>query len=75
MNISKRGRDYESSISDDYLRQIQKAYFNFLSQQNKFPVLILNLSNIDFVKQKEDFMKILVSLSKTYEKGVHRINF
>ena len=74
-NISKRGRDYESSISDDYLRQIQKGYFNFLSQQNKFPVLILNLSNIDFVKQKEDFMKILVSLTETYEKGVHRINF
>ena len=75
MNISKRGRDYESSISDDYLRQIQKGYLNFLSQQNKFPVLILNLSNIDFVKQKEDFMKILVSLTETYEKGVHRINF
>ena len=75
MNISKRGRDYESQISDDYLRQIHKGYFNFLNQQNKFPVLILNLSNIDFVAQKEDFMKILVSLSETYEKGVHRINF
>jgi len=75
MNISKRGRDYESQISDDYLRQIHKGYFNFLNQQNKFPVLILNLSDIDFVAQKEDFMKILVSLSETYEKGVHRINF
>ena len=75
MNISKRGRDYESQISDDYLRQIHKGYFNFLNQQNKFPVLILNLSDIDFVAQKEDFMKILVSLGETYEKGVHRINF
>lgn len=74
INIRKRGRDYESQISDDYLRKIHKGYFNFLSQQNKFPVLILNLSNIDFVKQKEDFMKILVSLSETYEKGVHRVN-
>ena len=74
-NISKRGRDYESQITDDYLKKIHKGYFNFLSQQNTFPVLILNLSNIDFVEQKEDFMKILVSLGETYEKGVHRINY
>ena len=75
MNISKRGRDYESHITDDYLKKIHKGYFNFLSQQNTFPVLILNLTNIDFVEQKEDFMKILVSLGETYEKGVHRINY
>jgi len=74
-NISKRGRDYESQITDDYLEKIHKGYFNFLNQQNTFPVLILNLTNIDFVEQKEDFMKILVSLGKTYEKGLHRINY
>lgn len=74
-NINKRGRDYETSITDDYLRKIHKGYFNFLSQQNSFPVLILNLTNIDFVEQKEDFRKILVSLGETYEKGVHRINY
>ena len=74
-NISKRGRDYESQITDDYLKKIHKGYFNFLSQQNTFPVLILNITNIDFVEQKEDFMKILVSLGETYEKGVHRINY
>jgi deoxyadenosine/deoxycytidine kinase len=74
-NINKRGRDYETNITDDYLRKIHKGYFNFLSQQNSFPVLILNLTNIDFVEQKEDFRKILVSLGETYEKGVHRINY
>jgi len=74
-NISKRGRDYESQITDDYLEKIHKGYFNFLNQQNTFPVLVLNLTNIDFVEQKEDFMKILVSLGETYEKGVHRINY
>lgn len=74
-NIIKRGRDYESQITDDYLKKIHKGYFNFLNQQNTFPVLILNLTNIDFVEQKEDFMKILVSLGETYEKGVHRINY
>ena len=74
-NISKRGRDYERQITDEYLTKIHKGYFNFLSQQNTFPTIILNITNIDFVDQKEDFMKILVSLDKTYEKGIHRINF
>ena len=36
---------------------------------------MLNLTNIDFVEQKEDFMKILVSLDETYEKGLHRIDY
>lgn len=74
VNIKQRGRDYESQISDDYLEQIHKGYFNFLNQQDSFPVLVLNVSNSDFVNQKEDFMKILVSLNRIYEKGVHKIN-
>jgi len=74
-NIRKRGRDYENQITDEYLTKIHKGYFNFLNQQNSFPVLILNLTNIDFVQQKEDFIKILVSLGETYEKGLHRINY
>ena len=74
-NIIKRGRDYESQISDTYLKKIHKGYFTFFSQQNDFPVLMLNLTNIDFVERKEDFMKILVSLDETYEKGLHRIDY
>ena len=74
-NISKRGRDYESQISDTYLKKIHKGYFSFFSQQNDFPVLMLNLTNIDFVECKEDFMKILLSLDESYEKGLHRIDY
>ena len=74
-NISKRGRDYESQISDTYLKKVHKGYFTFFSQQNDFPVLMLNLTNIDFVECKEDFMKILLSLDEAYEKGLHRIDY
>jgi hypothetical protein len=35
---------------------------------------MLNISNIDFVNQKSDLTKILVSLNETYVKGFHRIN-
>ncbi|MCL6102534.1 MAG: deoxynucleoside kinase, partial [Bacteroidetes bacterium] len=50
INIRKRGRDYEQSIDADYLRKIREGYFTFFSQQNDFPVLIVDTSNVDFVK-------------------------
>jgi len=73
-NIKKRGRSYESKITYEYLNKINKGYFNFFGQQNQFPILILNLTNIDFVSLQSDFTKILVSLDGTYKKGVYRVN-
>jgi deoxyadenosine/deoxycytidine kinase len=73
-NILGRGRSYEKDISEIYLSKINNGYFNFLNQQNKFPVLIINVTNIDFVNQKEDLDKIISSLKGTYEKGVHQID-
>ncbi|MAZ30643.1 MAG: deoxynucleoside kinase [Flavobacteriales bacterium] len=73
-NILGRGRSYEKDISEIYLSKINNGYFNFLNQQNKFPVLVINVTNIDFVNQKEDLDKIISSLKGTYEKGVHQID-
>ena len=41
-NIRKRGRDYEKSITGDYLRKIQDSYFSFFRQnsENKYLVSI-----------------------------------
>jgi len=73
-NIKGRGRDYENQISKSYLEKIHQGYFGFLNQQIDFPALIIDVTNSDFVNQKADFKKILVSLGETYAKGVHRIN-
>ena len=61
VNIRKRGRDYEQSIDADYLRKIREGYFTFFSQQNDFPVLIIDTSKIDFVKHNEHY-KLLRNL-------------
>ncbi|MFA6403813.1 MAG: deoxynucleoside kinase [Salinivirgaceae bacterium] len=37
-NIALRGRDYEKSISLEYLDQIQKSYFSFLNRRIAFPL-------------------------------------
>lgn len=72
-NIKKRGRSYEQNIQDDYLDKIQKGYFQYIKQQTKFPILIIDTNNIDFVKNPNDYNKIINVIDKDYEKGVHRI--
>ena len=55
LQIKERGRDYEQSITSDYLKKIREGYFTFFSQQNDFPVLIVDTSGIDFVAHKEHY--------------------
>ena len=55
LNIRKRGRDYEQSITPEYLKKIREGYFKFFSQQSDFPVLVIDTSNIDFVASREHY--------------------
>ena len=54
-NILKRGREYEKSIDAEYLKKIKEGYFTFFTQQDDFPVLIVDTSHIDFVEHKEHY--------------------
>lgn len=73
-NIQKRGRSYESDISNDYLGTIQDAYFEYFRNILSFPVLIIDLSNIDFVANQSHYQEIKNLLKKQYKPGVHRIS-
>nr|MDA3819884.1 deoxynucleoside kinase [Candidatus Delongbacteria bacterium] len=55
-NIHERGRDYEKSISIDYLKSIEDSYFTFFKQHPEIPVLVINTENLDFVKSDDDFL-------------------
>jgi len=58
-NIKKRGRAYEQNIKPGYLDKIHKGYFNFIKSQQKLNTLIIDVSEMDFVKNKEDYNSIL----------------
>ncbi len=58
-NINKRGRAYEKNISHNYLEKIHKGYFNFIKSQQKLNTLVIDVSDMDFVKNKEDYLSIL----------------
>ena len=58
-NIKKRGRKFELDIKDEYLKSIEKKYLDYLKKQRDFPVLIIDVSSIDFVNNKSSYKKIL----------------
>jgi len=58
-NIKKRGRDYEQDIQDDYLDKINSGYIEFLKNQTDFNVKIIDISDKDFVENREDYLSIL----------------
>ncbi len=72
-NIKARGRSYEQNIENKYLEKIQSGYFDFIKHQNKFPILVIDTNNTDFVQNKDDYNKILSVINKEYQPGVHRI--
>lgn len=73
-NISKRGREYERSISAEYLRKIQNGYFEFFKQEGDMKILVIDISNIDFVNNKVDYESILnVIFNKKYKKGINSV--
>ena len=53
-NIHKRGRDYENSISIDYLSRLNERYEAWISKYTKGKLLVIDVDNLDFVKNQED---------------------
>ena len=71
-NIKNRGRDFEQNISDEYLQNIQEKYLDFLKKQNDFPVLMIDVTDVDFVSDVSIYKKINELLKKEYALGVHK---
>ena len=69
-NIKNRGRDFEQYISDEYLQNIQDKYLDFLRKQSDFPVLLLDVTNVDFVANKNIYDKISELIFVEYSVGV-----
>lgn len=57
--IHKRGRDYESSISIEYLSRLNERYEAWISKYNKGKLLIIEVDKLDFVDQPEDLGYII----------------
>ncbi|MDA7729213.1 deoxynucleoside kinase [Flavobacteriaceae bacterium] len=57
--IHKRGREYENSISIDYLSRLNERYEAWISTYDKGNLLIIDVDELDFVENKADFSKVI----------------
>ena len=60
--IHKRGRDYETSISIDYLSRLNERYEAWISQYNKGKLLIIDVDYMDFVENPTDLGTIIETI-------------
>ena len=58
-NIHKRGRSYENDISGQYLDKVTQGYFNFMKTLPAEKVLVIDISDLDFVANQADYIQIL----------------
>lgn len=63
-NIKKRGRVYEQNIESGYLQKIQDGYKSFISTQPNLNVVVIDVSNIDFVNEPDDYQTIINQIKK-----------
>jgi hypothetical protein len=57
--IHKRGRDYENTISIDYLSRLNERYEAWIHGYDKGNLLIIDVDEIDFVNNPEDLGGII----------------
>jgi len=57
-HIQMRGRDYEQSISLDYLQGLNERYDDFIYHHYKGRVLTIEVDNLDFLHRPADFESI-----------------
>ena len=57
--IHNRGRDYENSISIDYLSRLNERYEAWISTYTKGKLLIIDVDNLDIIEKTEDLGSII----------------
>jgi 2-amino-4-hydroxy-6-hydroxymethyldihydropteridine diphosphokinase len=58
-NIKKRGRSYEQEIPADYLEKINQGYLDYIKTQTDLNVIIIDVSELDFVKNQAHYLFLL----------------
>lgn len=66
-NIKKRGRSYEQEILPEYLDKINQGYLEYIKQQKDLNVLVIDVSDKDFVENHQDYLSILELIANSVE--------
>lgn len=58
-HIQARGREYEGSMSLDYLKRLNQRYESWISGYKEGSLLIINADEVDFDRNPEDLGKVV----------------
>ena len=64
-HIQMRGRDYEGSISLDYLKRLNEKYNAWIESYTMGNLLIIDIDKYDFVQNQEDFGAIVEKINQS----------
>ena len=68
--ITKRGREYENNIQSDYLKKLNDTYLDYISKRSEFPVILIDVTNLDFKNNSKHFKLIKNIIFQEHENGV-----
>ena len=68
--ITKRGREYENNIQSDYLKKLNDTYLDYISKRSEFPVILIDVTNLDFKNNSKHFKLIKNIIFREHENGV-----
>jgi len=63
-NIRSRGREFERSMSRKYITDLNDAYNYFFFRYKSTPLLIVNATEIDFVKHEDHLDELIKEITK-----------
>ena len=67
-NIQNRGRAYEQNIDVNYLDKINIGYTEYIKSKSDNNVIIIDVSDRDFVKNQADYIFVLEEIKKGMDK-------
>ena len=62
-SIHRRGRGYERVITEEYLTRLSEAYTHYFFHYTESPLLVVNVSQIDFVSRPQDLKGLLQQIA------------
>lgn len=72
--IKKRGIPYEKPITEEYLEELINAYNDYFFNYNDGPLLVINASDIDYVKNNNDWENLKKTIV-SHNKGIAHYHY
>lgn len=60
--VRRRGREFERSVTDEYLNRLGNSYGDFFHHYEDAPLMMVNSENLNFVDNDADFQLLLERL-------------